>query len=96
MHCLYFSQGPLRDDYSLADLVDLPESGDIDEIDSTEIFGGLRWLVLPAECLTCVCGACQRDAEHIRHINDPEHPLTLEQLKVTTVRELIEGVWSSS
>lgn len=26
--------------------------------------------------------------EHIRHVNDPEHPLSLEQLNVVSVRSL--------
>lgn len=34
------------------------------------------------------------DADHIRYLNDPEHPLTLEQLNITTVRGPGERRWA--
>ncbi|RYG51209.1 DUF59 domain-containing protein [archaeon] len=34
-------------------------------------------------------GTTARHAELIRHLNDPEHPLTLEQLKVTSLENVV-------
>lgn len=45
-------------------------------ISAMEVYGKLDQL---SSLCSCLC------SEHIRHLNDPEHPLTLEQLKVVSV-----------
>ena len=60
-----------------------PSDNQRDELDAMEVFGEHRAAAhgrVP-ESLTLLCAR----SEHIRHINDPEHPLTLEQLHVVTV-----------
>lgn len=66
---------------------DLPECDDdssVEGIDEREVFGALPAWRAPAvtEPLTRVCAA----TDLIRGLQDPEHPLTLEQLNVTRVR----------
>jgi hypothetical protein len=38
--------------------------------------------------IVCVCCLLFALTDHIRHINDPEHPLTLEQLNVTQLENI--------
>ena len=78
---MHTPQETLRDD---SILVDIDEDEEGDEIDALEVFGNCNahsyHQTLPprSHFLTSL-----HKPEHIRHINDPEHPLTLEQLKVT-------------
>ena len=70
------------------DEADAPRYGESDEvepIDSDEIFGACQWTFphMPAFTLMPLI-----NTEHIRHIVDPEHPLTLEQLAVVSAGQV--------
>ena len=59
-------------------------------IDQQEIFGMFFWFFLsPVQCVLIVIHVCVDASDLLQNINDPEHPLTLEQLKVTQI-DLIE------
>lgn len=79
---IHTPQETLRDD---SILVDIDEDEEGDEIDALEVFGKIA---MPQQAPNTPAAFSHfltslHKPEHIRHINDPEHPLTLEQLKVT-------------